>query len=65
MKKKQKIKGYIWLCGWKREARHAQVLKAARRVLSLGINSAAAKNLRIQHGFSSRFISLNQLMPIN
>jgi hypothetical protein len=29
MKKKQKIKGYTWLCGWKREASHAQVLKAA------------------------------------
>jgi hypothetical protein len=31
MKKKQKIKGYIWLCGWKREASQPQVLKAAGR----------------------------------
>jgi hypothetical protein len=27
--KEAKNQGYVWLCGWKLEARHAQVLKAA------------------------------------
>jgi hypothetical protein len=64
MKKKQKIKGCAWLCGWKLEVSHAQVLKAAWRLHYVRADSAAAKNLPIQHGLYLCFISLNQSMPI-
>jgi hypothetical protein len=63
MKKKQKIKGYVWLCGWKQEASHAQVLKAAWKSPPLNKYIAAAKNLLIQHGLCLCFTSLNQPMP--